>query len=138
MRVHPPYALKTPCTSCPFRSDIRPFIRPERVDEIEQGLVRGEFPCHKTVNYDSAPERDDGLLELELRDSTGEVHCAGALILLEKLGQPSQMMRISERIGVYDARQLDMNAPVYDSFEEMREAHEREFDKRHAKRRTRR
>lgn len=48
-----------------------------------------------------------------------EQHCAGALILLEKLDRPSQMMRISERIGMYDRRKLDMDAPVFDTFRKM-------------------
>jgi len=53
------------------------------------------------------------------------VHCAGALILLEKLEQPSQMMRIAERLRMYDARQLDMDAPVFESFEDMVKAQTR-------------
>lgn len=105
-----PYKLTRPCDLCPFRSDIEPFLRPGRVDEIERSLVRGEFPCHNTVNYDRPRRRMD------------ESHCAGALILLEKLGRPSQMMRISERLGMYDPRKLDMTAPVFESFEQMREA----------------
>jgi hypothetical protein len=83
------------------------------VDEIERALVRGEFPCHNTVNYHSPRKR------------MNESHCAGALILLEKLGRPSQMMRISERLGMYDPRKLDMTAPVFESFKEMREAMKR-------------
>jgi hypothetical protein len=39
-------------------------------------------------------------------------HCAGALIFLEKLDSPHQMMRICERIGYYDRTKLDMTAPV--------------------------
>lgn len=35
------------------------------------------------------------------------------------------MMRISERIGMYDRRKLNMDAPVYDSFAEMIEAHKK-------------
>jgi hypothetical protein len=34
------------------------------------------------------------------------------LIYLEKRQQPHQMMRIAERLGLYDYRQLDMQAPV--------------------------
>ncbi len=107
------YTRKSPCSNCPFRSD-RPFhLRPGRVREIEHSLDRGEFPCHKTVDYDQ---------DEDTTTTTGneqEVHCAGALILLEKLERPSQMMRICERIGLYDRRKLDMNAPVYDDFEQM-------------------
>ena len=36
------------------------------------------------------------------------------------------MMRISERLGIYDRTQLDMDSPVYDNWEEMIEAHEDE------------
>ena len=39
--------------------------------------------------------------------------------LKEKEGQPDQMMRISERLGLYDHSKLDMDAPVYDSWEHM-------------------
>lgn len=111
------YKLTKPCSNCPFRSDIKPYLRSERVHEIADSLVRGQFPCHKTLNYDRTHEECE---EPEETENTG--HCAGALILLEKLEQPSQMMRICERIGVYDARKLDMDAPVYDSFEDMADA----------------
>lgn len=104
------YDRKTPCDNCPFRSDKSFELRPGRVREIERSLVRGEFPCHKTTTYDG-----DG----DLHATDKSQHCAGALILLEKLNQPSQMMRISERVGMYDRRKLDMKAPVYRNFREM-------------------
>jgi len=110
--VAKPYGLTAPCSNCPFRTDIPPFLRPGRVAEIRRGLVRGEFPCHKTVRY------EDG----EPADTSSAAHCAGALILLEKIDKPSQMMRISERLGLYDREKLDMQAPVFASFEEMEEA----------------
>ena len=37
------------------------------------------------------------------------------------------MMRISERLGMYNYKELDMDAPVYDDIEEMVEAHEEIF-----------
>jgi hypothetical protein len=120
-----PYRLTKPCATCPFRTDIRPYLRPERVDEMEADLERGEFYCHKTVNYDSMRDDDEGEPIFETRDRAGEAHCAGALILLEKLERPSQMMRIAERLRLYDARKIDMHAPVFDTFDEMREAMER-------------
>lgn len=110
-----PYRLIRPCAHCPFRNDIPGYLREARVYEIEDGLVRGSFPCHETT----APEGDDG----ERPETGDEGHCAGALILLEKLERPSQLMRIAERIGLYDRRKLDMDAPVYDTFEEMADAH---------------
>jgi hypothetical protein len=42
--------------------------------------------------------------------------------VLERMEQPSQMMQICERIGLYDARKLDMDAPVFDSLEDWIEA----------------
>lgn len=105
-----PYRLVSPCAHCPFRNDIPPFLTSVRVREIEDSLERGEFPCHETVTYDDEGEH------VPMRD---EAHCAGALILKEKLGESSQMMRIAERLGMYDARKLKLDAPVYDSFDEM-------------------
>jgi hypothetical protein len=117
------YKLTRPCVECPSRTDVPPYLTAARVREIERGLVRGEFSCHETVDYDRWEDDDEG--EPQYNPSGEEEHCAGALILLEKLGRPSQMMRISERLRnkdgspMYDARKLDMDAPVFDSFEEM-------------------
>jgi hypothetical protein len=107
------YALTSPCKDCPFRSDIRPYLTRERIDQIDNSLIRAEFPCHKTTEHDD----DDNYVPTD-----NEQHCAGALILLEKLERPSQMMRIAERLGLYDRRKLDMKAPVFDTFKEMRAA----------------
>lgn len=108
------YDLRTPCASCPFRSDIRPFIRAARVKEIINS--NAEFACHKTCDYD---EDDGGSVGPKAQ------HCAGLLILLEKIGRPHQMMRICERLGLYDASKLDMDAPVYESKVDAVKAHMR-------------
>lgn len=42
--------------------------------------------------------------------------------MLEKMQQPHQMMRIAERLGMYDHTKLNMSAPVYDDVDEMAEA----------------
>lgn len=107
-----PYGITKPCTLCPFRSDVRPYLTAARVREIERSLDRAEFPCHETTGAKTGEERPH----------SEHMHCAGALILLEKLERPSQMMRISERLGMYDARKLDMGAPVFESFDEMASA----------------
>lgn len=105
------YSLKTPCDNCPFRSDVRPYIHPERVKEI----VGQPFSCHKTTTA-------KGRSNLHPKAQ----HCAGALILLEKMEEPHQLMRIAERLKLYDRTKLDMGAPVYNSAKEMLEAHKRE------------
>lgn len=114
MQRREPYGLTKPCPKCPFRSDIEPYIRPARVREIERSLVRAEFPCHETTGVKGEASAEGGTM-----------HCAGALILMEKEGWSSQMMRISERVGLYDHRKLDMVAPVYETFDEMHAAHVR-------------
>lgn len=94
-----------PCAKCPFRTDVKPYIRPERAAQIGRALLRDQsFACHETVRYD-----DNG---------TGHVgpnaqHCAGAMILLEHIGRPNQWMRIMERIKQYNRFKLDMSAPVF-------------------------
>lgn len=113
-----PYSMTSPCVGCPFRTDTPGFLRPDRVREIEASLDRAEFPCHKTTN--ASREDEDG----EYVNDGKEIHCAGALILLEKLDRPSQMMRICERLGIYDRSKLNMSAPVFESFDEMEDHHE--------------
>lgn len=96
------YTMTKPCDRCPFRSDrIFPLGR-GRVREFFDG---GSFPCHKTTKAGGA-------------DGKREKACAGFLIILEKENQPSQMMRIAERLGLYDHTKLDMDAPVYESIED--------------------
>jgi hypothetical protein len=140
-RDEKPYSMTSPCNNCPFRTDIPAYLTPERVEEIQEGLVRSEFYCHKTTKhgdeeYDEEVEDDDGAGSRDYLRKGGEKHCAGALILLEKLEQPSQMMRIAERLRIYDARKLDMTAPVFDTFEDMVEAQTPRIIKRTPKRKT--
>lgn len=114
------YKLKTPCAQCPFRDDIRPFLTTGRAEEITDSLVRAEFPCHKTLDYSRDGVHGDAGAEIE---GTTQ-HCAGALIMLERMEQPSQMMRIAERLGVYDRTTLAMDAPVFDDAEAFIDAQE--------------
>jgi hypothetical protein len=108
-----PYAMVKPCGDCPFRTDKKFPLRYERREEIAGALYGGgEFHCHKTVDYS---EDDDG----DSEPSTGGASvCAGSLIVLERMGDPNQMMRIAQRVGMYDPAKLDMDAPVYDDLED--------------------
>lgn len=105
------YKLTKPCINCPFRNDTKPFLTRPRAREIINAIVnmQGTFPCHKTVDYD-----DDG----EGRETPKTQHCAGAMILLEKINAPNQMMRIAERLGMYDYKKLEMNSPIFDTTQE--------------------
>jgi hypothetical protein len=94
------YSLTKPCDECPFlRTSGFTF------ESLLEHAV-GEFPCHKACDLD---EDETAFVE---RKNGKTPHCAGALIFLEKRNKPHQMMRITERLGEYDASKLDMSANV--------------------------
>lgn len=117
--------LVRPCKNCPFRNDIEPYIRAARVRELERGLVgeQATFSCHKTVDYDRDDEDEPADEDRAYTPSESDQQCAGAMILLMKIGAPNQLMRIYARFGGLDLDKLDMQAPVYDTFDEMYRAH---------------
>lgn len=113
------FDMTNPCAECPFRNDRPGYITPERAREIMRGItdLQQTFTCHKTtVESDTDDSDEDG--QGDMIDGPNPQHCAGALILLEKLEQPNQMMRIAERLGMYDRRKLNMNAPVVNTGKE--------------------
>lgn len=115
------YGLIRPCPKCPFRTDVGPYLRPERTTEIATAIQQGgEFACHETTVYEETDEVE-GLGEMV--DGPDSKVCAGSLIVMEKMGQPNQAARIAERIGVYDPSRLDMNAPVAESFVAWQQRH---------------
>ena len=102
------YRLTRPCADCPFRSDRPFFLGPGRVMKIKRDTELYPFGCHNTVDYGGDKPADHEI-----------AHCAGALILREKLGRRSLVMRLAQQVGKYDPAKLDMDAPVYDSWEAM-------------------
>lgn len=98
------FDLVRPCPECPF-STLPGAVRlgRARVIEILQAvtLQDASFPCHQTVDYDQDDD-DEG----DGRVTPASQHCAGALIYLERLDRPNQMMRIAERLGFYDRTRL--------------------------------
>lgn len=100
-----------PCANCPFRTDIKPFLTIERAEEIAASIVDQQqaFLCHKTT-----VDTGDG----ERVETGSSEHCAGALIMLEHMERPNQVMRIAERLGMYDRRNLKMDSPVFDDADE--------------------
>ena len=95
------YLLTEPCDECPFLKGSG--FTWERLTEF----ASGEFGCHKTCRHD---EESSTYVPHDK-----SLHCAGALILREKLDAPHQMMRICERLGLYDRTKLNMAAPVVES-----------------------
>lgn len=99
------YTMTSPCDQCPFLDNTqmrRGFTRARL-----KAFAEGVFPCHQTA---SSVEDEDGFSEY--RANNNSVHCAGALIFNEKRGQANQMTRICERLGLYDASKLNMEAKV--------------------------
>ncbi len=105
------FNLKKPCKDCPFLKSKERFLCDSRYKEIAEDLVNDKsFSCHKTNDFDS-----EGMAI----ETTKTEHCAGALIMLEKMDNPNQFMNIGRFFGLYDPSNLDMNSDVYDSFNEM-------------------
>lgn len=112
------FNLKRPCNNCPFRTDtLKGWLGAARAQDIIDSITRQDqtFACHKTTtSTDDDDENEGERTGGRIVDADAE-HCAGALILLEKLERPNQMMRIAERLRYYDRTKLDMEAPVFDS-----------------------
>lgn len=100
-------AVLRPCANCPFRKDVRPFLRTERAREVATSMPRNlVFHCHKTTD-----ETGDGTHKM----------CAGAVILARKQGllYHNQMARIVERLGANLDDVQEGSTPVYDTPEQM-------------------
>lgn len=107
------YTMKRPCPECPFRKEGGVRLTRGRIEEIGGGMLHDNsftFPCHKTVDYDAEGEGR--------RSSNDERHCAGALIFAEKNGTSTQMMRITERLGMYDHTALEGHDDVWEDLDE--------------------
>ena len=92
------YTMTTPCDACPFLRTAVMLLTPGRIREIARAVAprdgQGrEFHCHKTTEVGGAK-------------GGAEIQCAGALIYCEKQDRSTQLMRICERIGMYDRTQL--------------------------------
>lgn len=93
------YTQTKPCKECPFLKSMAHGFTIKRLKEF----ASNEFPCHKSAELTE---------ESEYKATDKSVHCAGALIFNEKRNTPHQMMRIAERLGMYDYTKLDMKADI--------------------------
>ncbi len=114
------FDLHVPCSNCPFlrKGGIR--VTRERARQLAKNMLSpsgGTFACHKTT----------GEVNGERVEVPTSRHCAGALIFAEKQKNATQMMRIAERLCLYDARKLmskkEIVETVFDSMSEMVRAH---------------
>lgn len=94
------FNLTRPCAECPFLEKMRHGFSARKL----AGFAEGAFPCHLTADV------DDDLGEYVARPDSQM--CAGMMIFLEKRESPNQMMRVAERLGLYDHKNLDMTAKV--------------------------
>ncbi|MEC0225926.1 hypothetical protein [Paenibacillus alba] len=93
------FNLRRPCKDCPFIQGSRTntTLAEGRIESIVSDLMDGmTFACHKTIEFKSSEQE----------------HCAGALQYLEREERPNQLMRIAERIGLYDHRKLEQCAEL--------------------------
>lgn len=115
-----PFRLKKVCADCPFRAD-KDFhgLRAERVSDIAQSLRDGAtFHCHSTLDYSRSDDLDaDG--EPESPVVAKSQFCAGALATMEQGGEANQIVRIAERLGLYDSEEFDWESqPVFEGLDE--------------------
>lgn len=107
------FDLTSPCGNCPFRYDRPGYLSADRVAEITDALFGGStFSCHKLNDTD-----EDG----EVYEGPEAQHCAGALIFLEANETSNQLMRVAERLGLYDSSKLNMDAPVFTDTDAMQD-----------------
>jgi hypothetical protein len=106
------FEMTTPCDQCPFTTGPKAVrLSVARAREIYASITTYDapFPCHKTLDYDD----DDAEEDADVCVPADAQHCAGAMIMLERMNRPNQMMRIAERLGLYDRSRLQMTAPVF-------------------------
>lgn len=96
------FDMRYPCDQCPFSllpGAVR--LNRERAEEIHTQVTEGDgsFSCHKTAVYDDDEDEEGSI-------GPNTQHCAGALLYLEGIDRPNQLMRIMGRLGLYDPAKL--------------------------------
>lgn len=56
------HIMKKPCKHCPYRNDVKPFLTPERGEELAYLAQNryNSFPCHATTEYSEMDEDEMG------------------------------------------------------------------------------
>jgi hypothetical protein len=99
------FDLTAPCSSCPFRRDVAPYLILRRVSQILNDILTKDlgFACHKTTQAGS----NRRVLVSEHQ------HCAGALILIKNAGRPSRLFRLAVQLGLLIPSRLSRRARVH-------------------------
>jgi len=72
------FVLK-PCKNCPFRTDVKPYLHPDRAAEIAYSAQNpySTFTCHNTFECDGGEDHQGR----KTGDFSKAKHCAGFLTL---------------------------------------------------------
>ena len=111
------FDLHAPCSNCPFLKKGGARLRKDRIRQIAGAMLSSQgatFACHKTT---IESDDEEGFGKRSVGPETQ--HCAGALIFAEKHENATQMMRIAERLRMYDPRKLAGYDRVFDSLSQM-------------------
>ena len=107
------FNLKAPCRDCPFRSDIRPYL--------PQSTSRTVRPRSRTHDLRLPRDRSLSATQRQARpfqpSNSASLH--RRLILMHKTECQGDLQQLAERLEFYDRGELRMDAPVYDTFEQM-------------------
>lgn len=106
--------IKTPCKHCPYRRDVKPFLTPERGEELAYLPQNpyNEFHCHKTIEYDGDEDHQGRPTE----DFSKIQMCAGFLTL-----------RAQDGLDIPDGFEPAWEMCYTDSYE-MADAYERQYE----------
>lgn len=77
--------MKEPCAHCPYRRDVKPFLTPERGEELAYHAQNphNDFPCHKTTkSIDEVCDEYPEYMEGEMVSVETTKACAGFLTLM--------------------------------------------------------
>jgi len=106
---------RSACSSCPFRSDVtNTCFPPEKLEEtvldyLDNGRIH---PCHSNTDY----------------------MCSGYLRFADKYFESNggmfalQMVRISDRLGLFDETKVPTNINVFSDVSEMLDSHQERMD----------
>jgi hypothetical protein len=108
------FNIKRPCSACPFRSDVAPFLH--RAPRIAKQLKDDHFwfACHETTGIKSGKRVNPA----------NQSHCAGAMMVLWKSGMANIAMRLALVYKMITREQLEQDVPVFASLDEFAAHHE--------------
>lgn len=99
--------IKKPCSNCPFLKEGAIKLRPGRLEDIIDGLIKNDqstFPCHKTTHSVRGGDWTD---EGKYEPSGHEAMCAGAAAYLLKQHRPTVAMRVAFAMSIADPSDWD-------------------------------